>query len=330
MSLADHLPPSPSRREFLALGVGALVVATMPRALKRRRLVRRTVPLMGTIADLAVAHRDERQAYAALDAAIARLQDVERVMTRFTTTSEVGRVNASLGTEAVHVSAETGRVLRVALDLADATDGAFDPCLGRAIELWDVSHRREPPSEREWRPLVGRRLYRALDVDTWRGQPAVRVTDPDVRVDLGGIAKGYGVDEAVRVLRDHGIGHAVVDVGGDLYALGASVDGDPWLVGIRSPERPSQLLTTIQVRDAAVATSGTYLAYFEYRGRRYHHLLDPATAAPRVCAVQSLTIRADDCMTADALGTALFGMSGAERARFLSRHEPGAEVVLAV
>ena len=330
MAFADRFASPPSRREFVAFGVGALVVATIPGALRRRRLVKRTVPAMGTLADFAVVHRDERYAHAAIDAAIARLQDVERLMTRFAATSDVGRVNAVQGSDAVEVASATATVLEAALEWATATDGAFDPCLGRAIELWDVSHRHEPPPDSERQRLVGRRLYRALDVGVWNGRAAVRATDPDVRVDLGGIAKGFGVDQAVATLREWGIAHAVVNVGGDLYALGVSLDGDPWQVGVRSPERPGELLTTIPVSDAAVATSGTYLAYFEHGGRRYHHLLDPVTAAPRACAMQSLTIRADDCMRADALGTALFGMDRDVRERILARRASGAEVVLAV
>ena len=320
----------PTRREFLTIGVGALVVATIPAAVRRRVLVRRTVPLMGTIADLMVVHRSESHAYRAIDAAAAALHEVERLMTRFAATSDVGRVNAIQGREAVVVSGDTARVLEVALDIAGATDGAFDPCLGRAIELWDVAHRREPPAARARQRLEGRRLYRALDVDTWRGQPAVRVSDPDVDLDLGGIAKGYGVDQAARALRRRGVDNGIVNVGGDLYALGVSVDGAPWQVGIRSPKRPNELLTTVAVSDAAVATSGTYLAYFEHGGRRYHHLLDPRTAAPRDCAMQSLTIRADDCMTADALGTGLFGMEREHRERLLGRRDWHAEIMLAV
>lgn len=329
MAFADRFA-SPSRREFVAIGVGALVVATIPGAVRRRQLVKRTVPAMGTLADIAVVHRDERFAHAAIDAALARIQDIERLMTHFAASSDVGRVNAVHGSDAVQVSPETATVLEAALELAAVTDGAFDPCLGRAIALWDVTHRHEPPPDSERQPLVGRRLYRALDVGVESGRAAVRATDPDVRLDLGGIAKGFGVDRAVATLREWGIAQAVVNVGGDLYALGVSLDGDPWQVGIRSPERPDELLTTIPVSDAAVATSGTYLAYFEHGGRRYHHLLDPVTAAPRACAMQSLTMRADDCMTADALGTALFGMDRDDRERILARRASGAEVVLAV
>ncbi len=318
MSTADRSqPPLPSRRAFVALGVGALAVAAVPVVRRRRLLAQRTVPLMGTLADLSVTHRDVRYAQAAIDAAIERMRQVERVMTRFDRSSDVGRTNAAGAAEAVWITSATATVLRAALDWAETTDGQFDPCLGSAIELWDVGYRTAPPSMLAVERLAGAQLYRALDVDRWRGRPAARLREPSARLDLGGIAKGFGVDEAIAVLREWGITSALVNLGGDLRALGGAADGAPWRVGIRSPDRADRLVTTFELEDAAVATSGDYLQYFEYHGRRYHHLLNPATAAPRVTAMRSITVRADDCMTADAAATACFGTSPVVAAEWL-------------
>ncbi len=118
------------------------------------------------------------------------------------------------------------------------------------------------------------------------------------------------MDEAVRVLRQWGIAHAIVNVGGDLYAMGRSEDGNPWRIGIRSPDNLDRTLATVDVEDLAVATSGDYLRYFQYHGRRYHHLLDPTTGEPRRSAMRSLTVSAPDCMNADAAATAGFGRLG--------------------
>lgn len=306
-SAAPSAGAGPSRREFIGLGVGALVVASIPLAARRRVLAQRTVPLMGTLADFAVVHRDPRHAQAAIDAALARLQEVERRMTRFRDDSDVGRANLRAAREAVAVTDETATVLAAALAWAERTAGAFDPAVGRAVALWDVERRHAPPDPAAVTRLAGQRLYRALDLAVWHGDAAVRFADPDVAIDLGGIAKGYGVDQAVRVLRERGIRDAMVNVGGDLYAMGRSADGSPWRVGVRSPERADRLVASFDLEDAAVATSGDYLKYFEFGGRRYHHLLDPETGAPRVSAMRSLTIKAPDCMTADAAATACFG-----------------------
>jgi thiamine biosynthesis lipoprotein len=282
---------------------------------------------MGTVAEIAVVESDERRAQAALDAAFDELFAVERAMTRFTATSDVGRANAGAAREAVPVSDATVQVLREALAWAESSDGAFDPCIGRAIELWDVAHRSAPPPEREVRRLAGRAFYRHLDLDTWRGRPVVRFGEPDMALDLGGIACGYGVDRAVAALRRMGIRHGLVNVGGDLYALGRSPEGDPWQVGIQSPRDPRVVIEQLPLEDAAVTTSGDYMQYFDHAGRRYHHLLDPATGEPRVTLVHSVTVRAPTCLEADVAATAVFGLAAAEARRVLRARGTGAELL---
>lgn len=317
-------PRHPTRREVIALGVGAFVVAAVPFARSRRAsLVRRSVPVMGTIGEIGVVHRDNQYAHAAIDAAIDELRLVERLMTRFTDTSDVGRANRLASKDAVTVSPETAAVIEEALLWAESSEGVFDPCLGNATEMWDVGHRQTPPSNSEVRRLAGRRLYQALDLDRNR----VRYTDQDVAVDLGGIGKGYGVDRAVQALRDHGIERGLVNVGGDLYAMGVSEDDDPWKVGIRSPDDSTTLSGKIEVSDAAVATSGDYLQYFRHDGTQYHHLLDPASGAPRQTDVHSVTVKANQCMTADAAATAAFGMTRISADRLLRGRAADAEIV---
>jgi thiamine biosynthesis lipoprotein len=218
-------------------------------------------------------------------------------------------------------------VVSEALRWADATTGAYDPAIGAAVMLWDVTHRHVPPASDQIARLGGRALYRAIEVAPHHGAPALRYHDGDARLDLGSIAKGYGVDRAVAVLRGLGIRSALVDVGGDLYALGSAPDGEAWRVGIQDPNDDRALIGTVDVSDAAVATSGTYVQFFRYRARRYHHLLDPVTGAPRETPVQSLTVRADTCMHADVAATAVYGMPAEQAARVLARCAPGASVV---
>jgi thiamine biosynthesis lipoprotein len=109
-----------------------------------------------------------------------------------------------------------------------------------------------------------------------------------------------------------------VNLSGDLYAMGRSEDGNPWRVGIRSPERADHVVATVQVEDAAVTTSGDYVKFFQYQGRRYHHLLDPVTGGPRLSLMHSITVQAADCMSADAAATACFGQGTTERQSWLN------------
>ena len=324
---SDGLRDRLGRREFVGLAVGTFVVTAVPFARRRpAAIVRRSLPVMGTIAHFAVPHRDEWRAHTAIDAAVAELQWVERTMTRFTNTSDIGRANLFAAQDAVGVSAQTADVVLEALRWADALDGRYDPAIGSAVALWDVKNRREPPPDEQVTALAGRRFHSALEAGTRRGARVLRYHDPGVRLDLGSIAKGHGVDRAVDALRRHGIEHAVVVAGGDLYALGTAPDGEPWTVGIQSPHAENEIVGSVRLVDRAIATSGTYRQFFTHRGRRYHHIIDPATARPRDTAMMSLSIQADSVMHADAATTALFGMSETEVSRTLERMLPGAQL----
>ncbi len=318
----------PSRREFISLGVGAFVVGTLPFAARgRTRLVRRTIPVMGTFGEVAIVHKDEKYAQGAIDAAFQELQRVESVLTRFRPTSEIGRANLGAATGPQSVSAETSGVLQSALRWAEVTEGAFDPCLGQAVALWDFGNRTQPPESREVHRYAQRGLFKALELGKSGGGDVVLFHEEDMGIDLGGIGKGYGVDRAVETLRSWGIQNALVNLGGDLYAMGVSEDGDPWNVGVRSPDDPDGIVTTLAMSDRAVATSGDYHQYFDFAGRRYHHLLDPKTGAPSESSFKSVTVAADACLDADAGATTAFVASvGAARVVF-PRVAPGLEVV---
>jgi thiamine biosynthesis lipoprotein len=283
---------------------------------------------MGTVAEVAVLHEDSREAHRAIDAALEELRRVERTMTRHRSDSEVGRANENALRKAVPVGAETATVLEEALRWAECSGGRFDPCLGRLTALWDVGFRSSPPDEADVGRLTGDDLFRFLEVERGYGSHTVRFHDPRIALDLGGIGKGYAVDRAVRALRELGIEHGLVNAGGDLYAMGRSEDGDAWRVGVQSPANPGRLLTTLDVSDIAIATSGDYMQYFDHDGRRYHHLVDPRTGAPRMNGLHGVTVSAADCMTADAAATTVFGAGRESGRRLLAESAPDARILV--
>jgi len=317
------------RREFVTVGMGVFVAMSLPAALLRRHmaLVKRSFPVMGTIAEIQVAHRDPRFAENAIDAAIAELQSVERMMTRFRNDSDVGRANLLAARDGVRIGRETAFVIGAALHAASVSDGRFDPAVGEVSELWDVLNRHQPPPTDRVERLAARGFWRKVDLSVGPRASMVRFNDPDLHLDLGAIAKGYGIDRATDVLRERGVQHAIVTVGGDLYALGQSPEGEPWTVGIRSPHDHNALAATLRVIDRAVATSGDYERFFRWRGMRFHHLMDPATAAPRKTPFHSATVLAQRAIDADAASTSVFGLPHAPALAIAQRLDPAAEVI---
>ncbi|MHC5212433.1 MAG: FAD:protein FMN transferase [Planctomycetota bacterium] len=318
-----------TRRQVLACAAGAFVVAGLPPlfARGRRRVWRRSLPIMGTFADLTVVHDDRATALAAIDAAFAELRRTDALLSRFRADSDVGRANAGAAQRAVEVGPEAAEVLDAALAWAAGSDGRFDPALGRMTALWSVNERTAPPSADQVAALAGRRLHTELDLRRTSRGARVRFASTDVALDLGGIGKGWGVDRAASALRAFGVTRGFVNVGGDLVALGTSAEDAPWRVGVRDPRDPTAILGTLDLVDAAVATSGDAEQRFLHGGRRYHHLLDPATGEPVLTHARSLTVRAPRCLDADAAATAFFGLDAGSAQVGLARLAPGAAIV---
>ncbi len=288
-------------RLFLTLLLVPLLLAGCQQA--DDQPVRRTRMLMGTVVEItAFGPRDPT--LAAVDAALDEMARIEQLMSPHIATSDLARL-AERGEVDLH--AETAEVLRLALAIHKAGDGAFDPTLGAVKELWDIEG--DNPRVPDAQALRAALAATGVDGLELTGNH-VRLKRPGIRVDLGGIAKGYAIDRAVAVLQKAGIEHASVNAGGDLRLIGDH-NGRPWRIGIQHPRKPGAMLAVLNLENTAVVTSGDYERYFEVDGRRYHHLFDPKTGRPaRAC--QSVTVVAERADVADALATAAFVL-GPER-----------------
>jgi len=309
-----------NRRQFLRLGGGVLLVAGAglgPHLVRNRKLYRKSSPIMGTIADIQVVHDDERAAFRAIDSVYEELVRLEKLLSYYRSDSEIGQINLYASSKDVAVSAETADLIRSALHWAAATEGSFEPGLGKVISLWDVKHRTEPPSQTEWARLAGRSFFRQIAVTR---DHTVRFASDDVRIDLGGIAKGYAADRAIQVLKNEGIEQALVNLGGDVAVLGGRTKDDAWKVGIKDPNQQDEIQQVLHLRDQAVATSGTYEQFFRSAGHVYHHLIDPKIARPGRDGFLSLTVIGNNCRDADALATGLFFLSDARTNKILDEH----------
>jgi len=278
--------------------------------------------VMGTVLNVKVRGVDEETARRAATAAIEEIKRLHRVFDPHDPKSEISRVNELAGSGGtLAVSRDMAVVTEAATRIREASGRSFDPALGQLIDLWGISDenpRTVPPDSARVAALAdsittaGRVRYIA-DGDSLVLPPGCG------RLDMGGIAKGYAVDRAIKILDSLGIGNALISLGGQIGVLGVGSNGTSWRVGIQHPRLVSRHLGVInQVEGWSVATSGDYERYFEYGGRRYHHILDPAIGFPaRQGNVTSVTIITGSGLEADALATAVFVLGPEAGIRFL-------------
>lgn len=239
------------------------------------------------------------------DAAVRSVFDemhrIDNLMSTWKDDTELSHINANAASGAIDISDELCDLIDRALRFSVVTNGAFDVTYASVGQLYDyrAGVRPDDASRSEALQGVG---YRLVELDCVAG--SIRYLHQGVRIDLGGIAKGYAVERAVASLRQMGIKHAIVSAGGDSRILGDR-RGRPWTVGVRDPRQRGAIVTRIPVVDEAVSTSGDYERFFEADGERYHHILEPGTGQS-AGKVRSVTIIGPDAITTDAMSTSVF------------------------
>ena len=260
---------------------------------------------------------------AAIDAVMAEMHRIDRAMSPHKDDSELSRINREAGAAPVRLSDEMTSLLTRAESFARLTGGAFDITYAAVGQLYDYRARVRPSAEALARACraVG---WRGLALD--RGARTVRFTRPGMRIDLGGFAKGYAVDNAARILHALGIRHAMVSAGGDSRVIGDR-RGRPWTIGIRDPRRGSgDVVAVLPLEDVSISTSGDYERFFDDGGERFHHLIDPATGrSPK--DLRSVTVLAEDGLTSEALSKAVFVL-GVAKGLALIDSFPGVDAVV--
>lgn len=237
-------------------------------------------------------------AEAAIGAAIDEVRRIERKYSRYRDDSVVGRLNRLAGSgQAVELDTETCDLLDFAVSAHEASQGRFDLTTGVLRRAWDFRSGwlPEPAAVAALLPLVG--WQRVL----WR-RPALTLPVAGMEIDLGGLGKEYAADRAATLLAEAGVGAALVNLGGDLRAVGRRRDGQPWRLGIAHPREAGTAIAGITLHDGALATSGDYERFIEVGGQRYCHILDPRTGWP-VRGWQSISVVAPACLAAGTLST---------------------------
>ena len=279
---------------------------------------------MGTLVKITAVAKSESIAQAAATAGFAEIHRLEELLSTWIPTSELSRVNTSAGVSPVAVSPETMAVVQGAIQIAEMTGGGFNIAIGPAVDAWNVSEGRRIPAGSELealRPLV----------DLHAVHPDARVRTiflekAGMRIDVGGIGKGYAADQAVAMMKKAGALAGIVALSGDIKTFGQLPGGRKFPVGIQDPRKEGEVLAFFDLEDEAISTAGDYEQFFERDGVRYHHILDPHTLQPaRRC--QSVTVIAREGIWADGLDTGIFVM-GAELGMQLVEALPDVEAII--
>lgn len=249
------------------------------------------------------------------------LKDVENKMSINISTSEVSRINENSGQVAVKVSPETFSVIKRGKYYSNSSKGSFDISIGPLVKLWGIgSDHAKLPSPVEINNAKSKINYNDILLD--ENNCTVKLKNKDMIIDLGAIAKGYAADEIVECLKSNGINAAIIDLGGNIYALGNNPKKDSWSIGIQNPiESRGEPLGILNINNKSIVTSGVYERFFEKNGKKYHHILSPSTGYPVENSLISTTIVSDKSIDGDALSTTLFTLGIENGLKFIESIE---------
>jgi FAD:protein FMN transferase len=294
-----------SLRAAALLSLGTLA-ASLP-ALSRADWMERTEAIMGTRCYVELWADDPVKGNAEIEAVMDEFRRIDNLMSHYKPESQLSQINAHANQGPVQVDKELFDLIKLSTHYSQITEGAFDITYASVGHLYDYPLHIHPSEEqiKEALPAVN---WRYLEFD--EAHHTIHFGHPGMRIDLGGIGKGYAVDRGVEILKARGVDHAVVTAGGDSRIIGDHM-GRPWLVAIRHPDNPQKVVTRIPLADTAMSTSGDYERYFIEDGVRYHHIIDPHTGHSAT-KVRSATILAPTATQTDGMSKTAFVL-GAEK-----------------
>jgi thiamine biosynthesis lipoprotein len=317
-----------ARRAALLALLFSSGIASTPCSAAPDSLFHEARPAMGTTVEILLYASTRDRAAELFEAAFQEIERVEAALSTYRSTSEISRINTTAAHRPVVTDPEVFGLIARALEYGRRTGSAFDVTVGPLMKAWGFflgdGHYPSADDLSEARAKVG---WQHVALDS--AQRTIRFLTPGLELDLGGIGKGFALDCAARVLRRHGVDSALLGAGQSSYmAIGAPPEARGWPIIVPSPHNPARALSTIQLRDRSLSTSGSNRQYFEVEGQRYSHIIDPRTAEPVTGMVQ-VTVIAPTATDSDALSTALFVL-GREGAAALIEGMEGSAALLVI
>ncbi len=271
------------------------------------RIIEETKFYMGTIVQIKVSINpkdDEMKARKDIDEAFKEIGRVENVFSTFKPYSEISKINRLKPNEGLMISDEAFWLIKKSIDYNKKTQGVFDITVKPLIDLWERAKRTKIiPKDEEIKEALTKVGSDYISLNS--SDKTISFTRSGMGIDLGGVAKGYAADRAIKILRENGIKNAIVASGGDMYCLGRKSRRQTWKVGIQHPRNRNEILLKLALEDKSINTSGDYERFFVLNNRRYSHIIDPRTGYPIGDNVVSATVIAEDSATSDILATAL-------------------------
>lgn len=270
---------------------------------KKIEPVSKTEYMLGTICTIKVYDDNKNEA---ITKAFNRVKDIENKMSVNKEGTELDSVDDAAGKNSIKVSDDTFYVLQKGKYYSEQAGGAFDITVGPLVKLWGIgTDKAKLPSKEEIDTKKSLINYKDLILD--EKEKTVFLKRTGMALDLGGIAKGYAADEAARILKENGVKHGIVNLGGNVLVINDNPDGQPWKIGVQNPFDPrGNSIGVVEVNNKTVVTSGIYERYFEQNGKKYHHILNPFTGYPMDNSLASVTIITDTSVDADAMTKNIF------------------------
>jgi thiamine biosynthesis lipoprotein len=285
---------------------------------QREQVYRKSTILMDTVVTVTVVSSSGKDAELAIEESFSIIKTLQQLTDFYSPDSEVSSVNRNAGISAVSISEDTLDAVMIAHRVSEDTLGGFDITIGAVSAAYDFTNPRKPDPQMlaSLLPLVN---YRNIVINM--NDSTVFLAKKGMRIDLGGIMKGYAADKAVDVLKRRGIRAGLVSVAGDIRSFGHKPDGKPWKVGIRNPNakrNKDEIMTTLELTDMAISTSGDYERFFEIEGQRVHHLISPFTGVP-VKECRSVSVIGPQGAITDSLATGVFVLGPAKGLALLNK-----------
>lgn len=265
----------------------------------------RTELFMGTVITITLYDQGSDKV---LDKAFNRVKEIEELVSINDGETELTEVNKNAGVKPVSVSEDTYEMVKVGLGYSEDSSGSFDIAVGPLVKLWSIGlPEAKVPTSEEIVQVLDDVDYKKIKLND--DEKTIFLEKEGMMLDLGAVAKGYTADEIVEVLDEEGVNSAIVDLGGNIFALGSKKDNSNWRIGVQNPlSDRGETLGVIEVVDKSIVTSGVYERFIEKDGVKYHHILNPKTGYPYENEIAGVSIISDKSIDGDCLSTLIFSL----------------------